>query len=437
MGKSTIGTPYRVEDFGAIADGESDNTGAIQAAVDRCSKGGGGRVVLSSGTYVSGAIQLKSNVDLHIANGSTLMGTEDLEKYPETPSMFVDGCNETRNPERKGYALVYAYRARNIRLSGNGKIDMGGTRFQDKAKRPFLLRIIESSSVIITGLSLLQSAAWGCHLDMCSNVSLTNVTIRSQGVRNGDGLDIDSCTNITISGCNIKTGDDALCFKTTTQNPCRHIYVTDCILESDCAGVKFGTESVGDFSDIRITRCTIRNCGVVALKVTPVDGGSVENITFSDLKIEDCTGPIFVAVGNRGRRYMDQADPNRRSRVRHLVFQNIDITTRRYERSDQGVVVNDCGQGIVVSGCPGQIIENVRFKNLRTSFWGGIESYDRSGTEIPFITDQYPECHKLGILPAYGYFFQYAKNVSVEQCVEKLINPDIRPYRHELHLGKR
>ena len=426
MSNKTI-TTYKVEDFGAIADGKSDNTGAIQAAVDRCSEGSGGRVVLSSGAYVSGSIQLKSDVDLNIVDGSTLIGTEDLKRYPETPNMFVDGCNETRNPEKKGYALIYAYRAKNIRLSGNGKIDMGGSRFQDKKIRPFLLRIIESSSVTITGLSLLQSAAWGCHLDMCSNVSLNDLTIRSKGVRNGDGIDIDSCTNLTISGCDIKTSDDALCFKTTSVNPCRNITVTDCILESACAGVKFGSESVGDFSDIRISRCTILHCGVVALKVTSVDGGSVENITFSDLKILDSTGPIFIAVGNRGRRYMDQADPDRRSRIKNLTFINMDITTKRYERSDQGVVVNDCGQGIVVSGCPEQIIEDIRFENLRTAFWGGVENYDGNTSEIPFIDDQYPECHKLGILPAYGYFFQYAKNVTVENCTEVLTNRDVRP----------
>lgn len=436
MSKSAADTLYRVEDFGAIGDGTTDNTDAIQSAVDCCSEGGGGRVVLSSGTYVSGALRLKSNVDLYIAKDSTLLGAADLEKYPEPPNMFVDGCSETRNPEKKGYALVYAYRESNIRLSGKGTIDMGGVRFQHKKKRPFLLRIIESSQVTIKDLSLVQSAAWGCHLDLCSVVSIRDVTIRSKGVRNGDGIDVDCCSDVTISGCDIKTGDDALCFKTTSVNPCRNIAVSDCVLESNCAGVKFGSESVGDFYDINISRCTIRNCGVVAIKVTPVDGGSVENVTFSDLKIEESTGPIFIAVGNRGRRYMDKADPKRRSRIRKLTFKNIDATTRRYERNDQGVEVHDAGQGIVVSGSPEQIIEDITFKNLSTAFWGGVECYDGNAAEVPNITDQYPECHKLGILPAYGYFFQYAKNVTVENCTEVLTNHDVRPLRCEACLEK-
>ena len=423
---------YKIEDFGAVGDGESDNTAAIQAAVDRCSGKGGGRVVLSSGTYVSGTIELKRNVDLHIADGSVLKGTANLDGYPEIPNMLLkDGCSENLNPEKKGYALLYACRTSSVTISGKGKIDVGGTRFQSKKKRPFLIRIIECTAVNMEDISFVQSAAWCCHVQLSRNINIKDLTIRSSKIRNGDGIDIDSCSNVTISGCDIKTADDALCLKSTYAEPCRNIRVTDCVLESNCSGVKIGTESVGDFSDIHVSRCILRNCGVVALKVTAVDGGSVENITFSDLRIDDSTGPIFIATGNRGRRYSDQADPKRRSRIRNISFKNLDITTKRYERSDQGTVMYDRGQGIVVSGCTGQIIRDIRFENMRVAFWGGIGRYDRNPSEIPCLSSQYPECHKLGLLPSYGYFFQFAENVTLENCTERLINPDVRPLRWE------
>ena len=427
---SSMDRLYRVEDFGAKGDGKTDSTDCLQAAIDHCSSEGGGRVILSKGCYLSGTLELKSTVDFHIEKGAVLEGMPGSDSYPELPGMLVrDGCSENPKEEKKGYALLYSYRAENILLSGRGTIDVGGERFRDKTIRPFLLRIIESSSICIEGLTFRQSAAWCCHLQRSRNVNIRDLTVRSSNVRNGDGLDIDSSTDITISGCDIRTNDDAICFKTTTSSPCRNIDVTDCVIESNCSGVKVGTESVGDFSDIRVSRCSIRNCGVVALKVTAVDGGSVENIIFSDLEIENSTGPIFIAVGDRKRLYSDETAPERRSRICNLSFENMEISTKRYERSDGGTMMYDCGQGIVVSGRPGQIIRNIRFRNNRISFWGGVDRYDRDTSDIPVITDEYPECHKLGILPSWGYFFQYAENVTVERCTERLINPDVRAMR--------
>lgn len=417
-----------VESFGAKGDDSTDSTAHIQTAIDRCSSSGGGRVVLSSGIYRAGTLELKSHVDFHLEAGAVLKAIRDEAQFPEIPSMLVrDGCSENPNEERKGYAFVYAFRAEDVRVSGGGTIDVGGEWFQGRLTRPFLLRVIDSTSVSIDGLTFRQAAAWCCHIQRCHDVYIRDLTITSSNIRNGDGLDIDSSSNVTISRCSIDTADDALCLKTTTSTPCRNIKVADCVLRSHCSGVKIGSESVGDFSDIEITRCVLKDCGVVALKVTAVDGGSVKDVSFSDLEIVDSTGPIFVATGNRGRRYTDQADPGRRSRIRDVSFRNMSITTRRYERSDDGVIMYDRGQGIVVSGRPGQVIRNIRFENLRVQFWGGVAAYGCDPDDIPVLDDQYPECHKLGLLPSYGYFFQYAQNMVVKDCTDGLINHDVRP----------
>lgn len=421
---------YCVEAYGAVGDGNTDNTAFLQAVIDQCSRDGGGRVVLSSGTYLSGTIELKSNVELRLEADAVLKAIRDEDRFPEIPCMLArDGCSENPNEERKGYAFVYAYRAQGVQLSGSGTIDVGGEWFQGRLKRPFLLRIIECSAVRVTGLTLRQAAAWCCHVQRSRDVEMEHLTIRSSKIRNGDGLDIDSSSDVTVSECDIRTCDDALCLKTTTAAPCRNIRVTDCVLSSHCSGVKVGSESVGDFSDIHIARCTLNDCRVVALKVTAVDGGSVNKVSFSDLEIDNSTGPIFIATGNRGRRYTDEADPERRSLIRDVSFENMNITTRRYERSDGGVIMYDRGQGIVVSGRPDQVIRDVRFENLRTDFWGGVSSYDGDPDEVPVLEDQYPECHKLGVLPSYGYYFQYAENVTVKCCTEGLINSDVRPVR--------
>lgn len=425
----------RIEDFGAVGDGKTECTEAIQRAIDLCESEGGGTVVLEAGTYVSATVQIKSNVELRIAAGATLMALDDEESYPEIPNIFIDGTSNTLSPERKGFAFVYAYEAQNISITGGGTIDVGGQRFQGRTRRPFLLRIIQCRNVLLEDVTLTNSAAWTCHLQKSDQIVLKNLTVRASGVRNGDGIDIDSSTNVTITGCDVRTGDDAVCCKTTFADPCENIEVTDCTLESHCSGFKIGTESVGDFRNIRVADCTIQNCGVVAVKVTAVDGGSVANVRFSNLNIVESTGPIFVSNGDRKRRYMDDADPDRESVIQNLRFDDLRITTRRYKRTTRGRDVTDYGQGIVLSGNPDNPLRDIQFHNVHTAFWGGVQEYDRTPEDVPTIRDEYPECHQLGILPAYGYFVQYARDVVFEGCTESVINADSRPLRWERSAG--
>lgn len=422
---------YIVEDFGARGQGGIDCTVALQSAIDRCNQDGGGTVVLTQGTYVAGTVRLKSNVELRVNAGATLKAIDDQECYPDIPNTFTDGTSNTLHPERKGYALLYAFEATNVSITGGGTIDVGGERFQEKSKRPFLVRIMQSERVTISDVTLMQSAAWCCHLQKSNHIRMSNVTVRASGVRNGDGIDIDSSTDVVITGCDIKTGDDAICCKSTFEAPCADIQVNDCVMESNCSGFKIGTESVGDFRNISVSGCELRNCGVVALKVTAVDGGSVENVRFHDLQIKDSTGPVFIANGSRGRRYMDAADSGRRSAISNISFSNIRITSKRYVRQTRGRDVTDFGQGIVISGNPDSPIRNVRFEDVDTAFWGGVDEYERTPEDVPFFTDHYPECHQLGLLPSYGYFLQYAEDITFENCTDSVINQDCRPLMWE------
>jgi polygalacturonase len=422
---------FRVEDFGAKADDGTDCTEAIQRAIDQCSSTGGGTVVLSEGTYLSGTLRVASDVEFRVETGSTLKAIDDQDVYPEIPNMFIDGTSNTLSPERKGFAFVYTYRARNVVFCGGGTIDVGGDRFEGQPRRPFLMRIIESEAVRIEDITLTQSAAWSCHLQKSNDVTLKNVTLRASGVRNGDGVDIDSSSSVLIDGCDIRTGDDAVCCKSTFGDPCTDIEIRNSTLESHCSGFKIGTESVGDFRNISVSDCVIENCGVVAIKITAVDGGSVENVNISNVEIKDSTGPIFIANGNRKRRYMDSADPGRRSSIRDIRFRDMKITTKRYVRTTQGRDVTDYGQGIVLSGNPDLPLKDISFQDVSVAFWGGVENYERQQEDIPYITDQYPECHQLGVLPTYGYFLQYTEGVTFERCTETLTNPDVRPVRWE------
>lgn len=131
-------------------------------------------------------------------------------------------------------------------------------------------------------------------------------------------------------------------------------------MESNCSRFKIGTESVEDFRNIRVSYCVVRDCGAVAVKDTAVDGRSVENARFDNLEISDSTGPVFRANGDRKRRYMDSADPEIRSDINNVHFDNTRVTTRRYARTTQGrgvtfrnvdVAFADCTESLVNPDC--------------------------------------------------------------------------------------
>jgi len=419
---------YLAEDFGAKADGITDNTEALQQALNLCSEAGGGIVLLGRGTYISGTLQIKSNTELRIEKGAVLEAIFEPSAYPEISLMLSqDGCNETTQPEQKGYSFLYSFQAHEIRLSGEGIVYVGGERFRDLSVRPFLLRVIECSRVSVEGLSFLQSASWCFHIHRSEKVKVEGLKIRSEGIRNGDGIDIDSSSDVEILNCDIQTCDDAICLKTTTEKSCTQIRVRDCVLESSCSAFKIGTETVGDFSNIEVSHCSILGSGVVAIKITAVDGGSVRNVSFSDLSVRNATGPIFLATGDRRRNYMYESTSSRRSTIENVTFRRIEIETTRYLRYESGKPVYDSGQGIVVSGAPKQEISNIFFEEMKVSFWGGIEHKEILQKKIPYLTNEYPECHKLGVLPSYGYYFQYAKNIQIINCKERLLNTDVRP----------
>ena len=164
----------------------------------------------------------------------------------------------------------------------------------------------------------------------------------------------------------------------------------------------------------------------VPFKVTPVDGAYVNNVLFSHIKIKDSTGPIFVATGHRQKNYIGDSH-TRPSRIKGLRFEDVTITTKRYERLSGSRDLTDFGQGIVLSGRKDGLIEDVVFKNVTTAFYGGVTASVSEDKAIPIIEGQYPECHALGLLPSWGYYLRHVRSLAFDNCHETLMNDDVRP----------
>lgn len=414
---------YDVRDYGAVGDGTTLDTRAIQRAVDACAQAGGGKVYLYGGTFLSGTIRLKSNVTLYIEAGATLRGSRDIADYPDnTPKIIY-----LYRP-RFTKSLIYAERVENITLTGRGVIDGQGKHFParpfggalkmshrwegDDKGRPYILRFSECRNVRVEGLTFLDSARWLSHYLACENVAIDGIHIHSKIRENRDGIDIDSCNKVRIANCSIDTGDDAIVLKATANRPCRHVVITNCILSSLASALKMGTESNGGFKDVTISNCTIYDTGYGGIALEMVDGGAFDRVNVSNVTMTNVKVPIFVRLGNRARPIPGLEPPGMGS-MRNVIISNVQAS---------GVSETGCS----ITGIPGFPVENVTLENVRIDFQGGGTREDAL-REVPEKIDAYPSGRMFGTLPAYGFYCRHVKNLRLHNLDLGFEEDDQRP----------
>ncbi|OGX90999.1 glycoside hydrolase family 28 protein [Hymenobacter coccineus] len=315
---------YSIKDYGAVADGKTLATAAIQKAIDACHRAGGGTVEVPAGTYVVGTISLKSNVELHLGSGAVLRGSARLADY-QTYTVPEYGQNH--------YGILYTAGAENVTLSGEGTIDGNNPAFYDftQAKkidtaatrytrqrgnyrkvvdggigdgpvvpkdRPRQLVIFsQCKHVRVSNVSLLNSPFWTLHFADCDAVSVTGIRLWSGLlVPNADGIDVTSCTNVLIDGCDIRSGDDALAIVgydhhfeiagfTGQRHVSENIIVSNCNLQSYSSGIRIGFLDQNTVRNVTVSNCNITN-STRGINISLRDEGSLENLSFNNIRIE-------------------------------------------------------------------------------------------------------------------------------------------------------
>lgn len=436
-------THWNVLDYGAIADGKTINTKAIQKAIDECAKAGGGTVVLENGKFVSGTVLLKENVTLNIKENSTLLGSINPNDY-QSIDPFVDATGQLR-----GKCLVGAIDVKNIAITGKGTIDGQGHMFTRKKvketlarlgvkerveevkvsksnttlysggavrnfDRPFLVRLVRSDRVQLKDIHLRQPAAWTLHFFQCKNFLVDGIDIYSHANSNNDAIDIDSSTDGKIYNCTIDSGDDAVCFKSTSPKPSANIEVKNCTLSSRWGAVKFGTESMGDFKNITIRDCFVHNTKGGGIKILSADGAHVDNILIENIKMENVEMPIFIRLCERRLVYRN-ADRKPTGSITNIVIRNIDATVRDLKNCRLPATT-----GLFFSGTPNHKLGKISLENIKINLPGG-GTMAHAQTVVPENETQYPEFTKLGITPSYGLYARH-----IEQLETKNISFSLR-----------
>jgi polygalacturonase len=440
---------HNIKDFGAIADGKSLNTASIQRAIDHCTMAGGGEVLVPAGVFVTGTLQLKSNITLRLMPGAVLQGSHDAADYPEHDiSRHKKFGTITHDGQfvKTMKAIILADGAQNVSIVGEGTVQGAGDAdaFQlglNKDGKPKNLFFIGCTNVRLSGIRVLNSAQVTISISGCDRVYLDSLYVHSLVNWNCDGVDVDA-RNVTIANCIIESEDDALCFKSEyLERFCENITVNNCIVASICNGIKLGTGSRTGFRNVTVNNCVIRKTDVNAFfhpgyeKMTPnivldekvtsvntgivilgVDGGLVENIHFSDIVMTDVLSPIFIRVG---RRFLNKEQ--RPSVMRNISIQNVSANCRSIIPS-------------IVAGLDDSPARDIRLSNIRISIPIGVpaEMFKEFSSAPPEDTKGYPE-NRLTFgfrLPAAAFYVRHVEGISLADIAVTLAENESRPAFH-------
>jgi hypothetical protein len=415
-----------IKDHGAIAGTDELQTRAIQSALDAAAAAGGGTVWVPAGTYRIGTLHLRSQVTLHLDNGALLQGSGNIADYPEVAGGFTDAVGQKRNR-----CLIYAKDTVGTAITGQGRIDgSGGSYGYEEDGRPFMVRFINCRDVQVTGITLTDSPGWVSHYLGCENVLIHGISIRSRTNGNNDGIDIDSCRRVRISDCDIDTGDDAICIKATRAIPSEDIVVTGCRICSTWGALKLGTESAGDFRNIIFSNIIIRNTEGGGLKLISMDGCRMENVLAENIVMDNVSGPIFIRLGARLRRYFEDEPERPVGSIRGLALRNIRIRVWEEGYLLYGKLPRKAG--IIFTGIPGHPIEDLTLENITVEFPGGEEA---SVAPVPEQEREYPEFPSFHPLPCWGFFIRHVHGVTLRHCTISTREPDARPAFHLEDVG--
>ncbi len=426
----SFGKDYNIRDYGAVSDTTVLSTQALQAAIDRCSQDGGGRVVVPAGNYTIGSIVLRSGVHLHLESGATLYGSTSLADYRPMRSSYV-----SLRTQMETVQLIYADSVERVTIDGEGTIDGRGRSFVKQSwndegiTRPHLLRFIQSRDITVRDITLRNSGCWMQHYLACDNLRIEGIVVVNRNNYNNDALDIDGCHNVIVRGMIADSDDDGITLKSTSPRLCENVRIADCVVSSHCNAVKLGTETNGGFRNINISGIVVKPSadqrekffgqwiGSSALSLEIVDGGVMENVSVSDFTVEGTEAPIFVRLGNRARGYREG--------------QRVENVGRISGVSISHMMVHNAGRmGCSVTGLPGHPVENVWVSDVTIHHQGGVDASALEGIRQRVADEkaaEYPEATMWGELPAKGFFVRHARNVHFSDVRVLTVSPDARP----------
>jgi polygalacturonase len=443
--KSGSSPYYNIRSYGAVGDGKKLEQAAINKAIESCSKNGGGTVYIPPGRYLSGSIHLKSNINLYLEVGATIIAAPSTMGAYDPPEPFPDTAYQDRGHTYFHNSLIWGEGLSNVSITGRGMIDGTALPREDTDEERKLLKgptgvgnkaiaLKQCKNVLIRDITIYHGGHFAIIVTGCDRVTLENLDIDT----NRDGIDIDCCTNTLVNNCRVNSpGDDAIVAKSSyalnrpviTEN----LIITNCQVSAFKVGtlldgtkvpdevpwsggawssgrIKFGTESNGGFRNCVVSNCTFWYSNGIALEM--VDGGIMDNIIVSNISMTNVHHyPIYVTLGQRNR---GPKASTKMGTIRNIMISNINV------------IGADSLSGIQITGMPGYPIENITLRNINIQYKGG-GTLTQAARVFPELGKGYPEPSLLGVNPSYGLFARHVKGLGLYDLSFSTLTTDVRP----------
>ena len=433
---------YNVLDHGAKGNGATLDTAAIQAAIDASASDGGGIVLVPAGTFLIGSLELKSDVTLRLVAGATLLGSGHGKDYHAVDAIPLKGDSTL---EDGNWALIYAVNAKNVTVQGPGTIDGQGAQFHSPtrgvpppsglsgSRRPYHLLFYRCENLRVRDIDLVDSAYHSVRVIQCRRVHMDEVYIHNRVNGNNDGFHFISAEYVTVSNCIVLSLDDACALF----GSCRNVMVTNSFFSTRWSVFRFGG---GQAENIAVSNCILHQVHGCPIKFHGTPGTRFENMTFSNLVLDDVTGPIHISIGPRmphnpqGGPTPVDALPELSNEppavVRNISFSNIHGTvTTDPQQMAETTLTSDYRPGekhscIVLNCVDGATMEKISFENIHLTFGGGGTSEDAARRELPEIAGEY---FMLGPMPAYGFYARNSQALTLNNLRFETATADLRP----------
>jgi Glycosyl hydrolases family 28 len=431
-GENTLGTrTYNIRDFGAKGDGKTLDTGALQAAIDACHRDQGGTVLVPAGVFVIGTAELRSNVTLHIAAQGKLLGSSDGKQYHAADDIPLTG-DATLNDGNVG--LLFAVNAENIAIEGPGTIDGQGAQFRSPSRgvpppsgrggsqRPYHLLFYRCKNLRVRDIFLIASAFHSIRAIQSDFVWMQGLRIYNRVNGNNDGFHFISCEHVHVSDCDVQSQDDACALF----GSCKNVTITNSTFSTRWSVFRFGG---GNPENVVISNCVIYETYGCPIKMHFGRDSHVQNILFSNLILQDVTGPISIDLAPQVRGGETPAEATSRGFVRNIMFKSI----RAYVVSEgrqfpdmafkAGYRPGETRQCIVLNCVGDWFLENVVLSDVHVTFGGGGTA-EEAQRELPEVAGEYFE---IGTPPAFGLYGRKVRGLTLNNVRFEIEQPDLRP----------
>jgi len=434
---------FNVTDYGAKADGITNNTISIQNAIDNANAQGGGTVFVPAGKFLTGVINLKSNVTLNLAANAVLLASAKRIDYGE------------------GHAspLIFAKDQQHIGITGKGTIDGNGDELlkdlfamlkagklrdslwqkknpwgqiqPEEPNRPKLIGFFNCTGIHVKGITIQNGLVWIQDYNKCRDMVIDSIKVISNTYWNNDGIDLVDCKNVKLTNSFFNADDDGICLKSSDRNSCcENIYIANCTIRSSASGIKFGTASWGGFKKITMKDIKIYDTYRSAIALECVDGGVMEDIDISNINAVNTGNAIFIRLGHRNKDTVV-------SKINGIRISNVTVDVPK-GKPDKGYPME--GPEVKgrynpfpssIAGLPGHPVQNVTLQNIKITYHGdaskavahvSLDSLNR----IPENPHDYPEFSMFGELPAWGFYARHAVGVSFKNVTLSCAGHDFR-----------